>query len=199
MLYGLLDYDGYICKSYYASTSRGEGDIEQIEKVLDDLTTNAISKIAQLDNDFDIKLVISGHTYKKDIYPSYKSKRTKNEYLGVFRDYIKETRKNELTCVPQLEADDVLVMMYKELSQKKDTGVIVFSDDKDLRYYCPDYCKINITEQIDYQQDYYNKQLEQMLIGDKEDNIQGINKVGEKTAEKLLKNNGYSLESVIKI
>ena len=76
---------------------------------------------------------------------------------------------------------------------------VVFSDDKDLRYYNPQYCKININEEISYELDYEKKQLMQLLIGDKEDDIAGISKVGEKTAEKLLDMYGWNIDSVIEI
>lgn len=189
MAYALLDYDGYICKAYYAAIGRDErADLEEMEEILNNLTECAKEK-----SGLEIKKVISGHTYKKDIYPSYKNHRKKDEGLGMFRDYIKLSHE-DLVCVPQLEADDVITMMYDKYPDS-----IVFSDDKDLRYYCPIYCKINLTEEISCQDDYINKQIAQMLYGDKEDGIDGIPKVGEKTAIKLLDMYGYDIKSVIKI
>ena len=44
----------------------------------------------------------------------------------------------------------------------------------------------------------WSRQLEQMMAGDSEDNIKGIPKIGMKTAEKILTNTGYSIESVIR-
>lgn len=189
MAYALLDYDGFICKAYYAAVARNEmADIEEMEDVLNSLTECAKEK-----SGLEIKKVISGHTYKKDIYPSYKNHRKRNEGLGMFRDYIKIAHE-DLICVPQLEADDVITMMYDKYPDS-----IVFSDDKDLRYYCPIYCKINLTEEISCQDNFTEKQLEQMIIGDKEDGIDGIPKVGEKTAKKLLDMYGYNIKSVIEI
>jgi len=194
MLHGLLDYDGYICKAFYASVAREENEIEDMMNVLDELTKSAQYKLDQIDKNNRLIKVVSGHTYKKDIYPSYKSKRKRNEDLGMFREYVLTEMSDTLIKIPQLEADDVLIMMYEELD-----NAIVFSDDKDLRYYCPNYCKINLTEEISEQKDYIKKQLEQMLIGDKEDCIDGIPKVGEKTAEKLLDMYGYNLKSVVEV
>lgn len=199
MLYGLLDYDGYICKAFYASIARDENEIEDMMNVLNELTDSAQYKLDQVDKNNKLIKVVSGHTYKKDIYPSYKSKRKRNEDLGMFRDYVLTEMSDELVRVPQLEADDVLTMMYERYNNLKGQKAIVFSDDKDLRYYCPEYCKINLTEEISEQKDYIKKQLEQMLIGDKEDCIDGIPKVGEKTAEKLLDMYGYNLKAVIEV
>lgn len=192
--FALLDYDGFICKAFYASIARDEVDIENMLKVLDDLTRTATEKVELLsDSDYKIIKIISGHTFKKDIYPSYKMNRKRNEYLGIFRDYVKENFK-DLVSNPVLEADDLIIMMYE---QYKDC--IVFSDDKDLRYYCPNYCKININETPALEENNNEKILEQMLIGDKEDNINGVPKVGEVTARKLLTKMGYSLDNVIRI
>ena len=168
---GLLDFDGYICKAFYASIAR----------LKDNFGHGAVIK------------VISGHTYKKDVYPSYKLGRKRNEDLGAFREYVKLTYE-DLKIVPNLEADDVITMMAEDLG-----NCIVFSDDKDLRYYNPQYCKININEEIGYEADYKKKQLIQLLVGDKEDDIAGIPKVGEKTAEKLLDMYGWNIDSVIEI
>ena len=190
---GLLDFDGYICKAFYASIARGEDDFEEMISVLDDLTNAAVSKLESKFGSGEIVKVISGHSYKKDVYPSYKSGRKRNEDLGAFREYVKLTL-TDLMIVPYLEADDVITMMASNLKD-----CVVFSDDKDLRYYNPQYCKININEEISYELDYEKKQLMQLLIGDKEDDIAGISKVGEKTAEKLLDMYGWNIDSVIEI
>lgn len=190
----LFDYDGFICKAFYASVARNELDIDSMLKVLNDLTNTAEEKVSLLsDGDYKIIKVISGHTFKKDIYPSYKQSRKKNEYLGVFRDFVKENF-TDLCLVSILEADDVIIMLYERYKD-----AIVFSDDKDLRYYCPNYCKININETPALEEDNEKAILEQMLIGDKEDSITGVPKVGEVTSRKLLEKNGYSLENVIRI
>ena len=199
---GLFDYDGFICKAFYASIARNEGELEQIEQVLIDLTKSATDKVRKLKEDKSDKVIVrlfaSGHTYKKDIYPSYKAHRKKDEYLGVFREYILDKYKDKIIRIDQLEADDVITMEYQKALQEGDYPIVI-SDDKDLRYYNPFYCKINITEEPSYEDDWENKILEQMLIGDKEDGITGIPKVGEKTAEKLLRLKGYTLSSVIQI
>lgn len=190
---GLLDFDGYICKAFYASVARGEDGFEEMIKVLEDLTQAALEKLEDTFGSGELIKVISGHTYKKDVYPSYKSKRKRNDDLGVFREYVKLTY-DDLVVVPNLEADDVIIMMADNLGK-----CIVFSDDKDLRYYHPQHCKININEKIERETDHKKKQLIQLLVGDKEDNIAGVPKVGEKTAEKLLDMYGWNVDSVIEI
>lgn len=201
--YALLDYDGYICKSFYANKD-DMMNFESAEKILKDLTQCAKEKACKWFNakpyEINIIKVVSGHSWKKDIYPSYKRTRKRDEFLGLYRQAIIEKMK-DLVIVPQLEADEVLIALSDYIRAVHKGNSIVFSDDKDLRYYTEKYCKINILEQVveQHPDELLYNQLEQMLIGDKEDNIQGIPKVGEKTAEKLLKQVGYNFDNVIKL
>lgn len=198
--YALLDYDGYVCKSYYAN-KEDIIDLEKARQILEDLEECAQEKAAEFfgvrKNDIKVLRIMSGHSWKKDIYPSYKQTRKRDEYLGVYRNYIKENM--GVTYVEQLEADEILVVLKQYFDRVAHKKCIIFSDDKDLRYYSSNYCKINITEEVQELDDVENwmKQLEQMLIGDSQDNIKGIPKVGEATAPKLLNNYGYSVNGVI--
>lgn len=201
IIYALLDYDGYVCKSFYANKD-DKSDLNKAEEILDDLTFSALNKTADYFNvsptNVMVLPIMSGHCWKKDIYPSYKRQRQRNELLGIYRDRIKQYKK--IICIDNLEADEVLVLLHQYL-QDKDINHIIFSDDKDLKYYAEHYCKINITEKPVQLEliEMWGKQLEQLIAGDSEDNITGIPKVGMKTAEKILSVNGYNLNSVIKI
>lgn len=198
----LLDFDGYICKSFYANKD-DMMDFGKAESILMDLYFAAINKTAKHFNCNPSQVmaiaIISGHSWKKDIYPSYKRTRTRDEFLGMYRQIISERK--YITKVEPLEADELLIILNDYIRDFEGGKSIIFSDDKDLRYYAPNYCKINITEQIveqDPQALIYN-QLAQMLIGDKEDNIKGVPKIGEKTANKILSQYGYTFRNVIKI
>lgn len=199
MNYALLDFDGYICKSFFAN-KEDMMDFEHAEQILKDLMEAARVKAQEFfEGPVKVFPVVSSHSWKKDIYPSYKRQRTRDDFLGVYREDI--IKRYKPVSVEQLEADETLIMIADYLRAIGNNNYIIFSDDKDLRYYTERYCKINITESIveqDPQELIYN-QLVQMLVGDKEDNIQGVPKVGEKTAPKLLEQYGYTLEGVIKI
>lgn len=198
----LLDYDGYICKSFYAN-KEDMMDFHSAERILNDLVESAIYKSMEYfkctRDDLKVLSIISGHSWKKEIYPSYKRTRKRDEFLGMYRQIISERK--YITKVEPLEADELLIIVNDYIKAFEDGKCIVFSDDKDLRYYADTYCKINITEQVveqDPQSLIYN-QLAQMLIGDKEDNINGVPKIGEKTANKILSQTGYTLKNVIRI
>lgn len=202
MNYALLDFDGYICKSFYAN-KEDMMNMDSAENILLDLYQAAMTKthdyFRDRTNPIKVLPIVSGHSWKKDIYPSYKRQRKRDEYLGIYRERIIE--KYKPIIIETLEADEVIVMIADYLRAIGEENYIIFSDDKDLRYYTERYCKINITEQVVEQepQSLIYNQLAQMLIGDREDNIQGIPKVGEKTAPKLLEQYGFTLEGVIQI
>lgn len=198
MKYALLDYDGYVCKSLYAAIS--SGDISEAPRILNELTQSAIDRTSKYFDDRPIEVikVMSGHSWKKDVYPTYKAKRKKDPRIKEFRDWVLETDDTILKVEP-LEADEVLVIIHDYLSNYNIDDCIVFSDDKDLHYVTLLNCKINTTEEVDIRYDE-NKLFCQMLAGDKEDNVDGINKVGMKTADKLLnEKGGYNLTNVIEI
>lgn len=181
--YALLDYDGFICKAFYAATKNSETDIEQAFEILDNLTNTAIDKANKYFNtECRVLKFTSAHTFKKDIYPDYKAKRTKNELLGYFRDVII----SEYNCIRKLglEADDLICShIYNGIREDS----LVFSDDKDMVDFSQYLCGINLTEepiQLTYK-DRIKAQSIHYLKGDKEDNITGIPNVGQAKAEKI--------------
>ena len=197
--YALLDFDGYICKAFYAAVARNkEASFEEMDEILESLTQAAIAKTNKYFDYSKIIKVVSGHTFKKDVYPSYKRARKRNELLGQYRDYVINSDKT-IFKLPLLEADDVCISIDNYLNMRNgDPRSIIFSDDKDLRKYCLGYyCKINLTEEVDYPQEYDTAPFIQMLTGDKEDNVKGIPLVGEKKATKFLDETSYDLESVV--
>lgn len=199
IVYALLDYDGFICKSYFAN-KEDMTNIESAKLILNDLKNSARQKTAEYFNTSIANVLVlpimSGHSWKKDIYPSYKRTRVRDEFLGLYRDQIKAEK--DSIYIDNLEADELIIVIHQYL-RAVNTDHIIFSDDKDLKYYATDYCKINTTEQPELlnEVEMWSRQLEQMMAGDSEDNIKGIPKVGMKTAEKMLTVAGYSIENVI--
>lgn len=192
----LLDFDGYICKAYYATISKGSTDFDGMLALLEELVESAKSKV---DEDADINYYISGHTYKKDIYPSYKASRKKDPLLGEFREFVKLYYEDKI-IKDNVEADDLIVMDYERYAKVRNP--VVFSDDKDLRYYCKTYCKINLSEEIVEQDEKEIEQhrIIQFLTGDREDNVQGVYGIGEKKAIiELNKLGGITIENVIRV
>lgn len=193
----LLDFDGYICKAYYVTISKGSTDFDEMLALLEELVESSKSKLDEQDI---VKYYISGHTYKKDIYPSYKANRKKDSLLGEFREFVKLYYEDKI-IKDNVEADDLIVLDY-EVYNKTGFTPVVFSDDKDLRYYCKRYCKINLSEEIVEQDEKEMEQhrIIQFLTGDREDNVQGVYGIGEKKAIiELNKLGGITIENVIRV
>lgn len=196
----LLDYDGYIAKSYYAGRNKEEpNNFEECYRCLFNMEGYAIEKAMKFFNcgyeDLHIIRAVSGHTYKKDLYPSYKANREQDEYLGMYRTDIKERYKKEITLIEYLEADDVLVMVNELFRDDS----IVFSDDKDLHKYCKWTCGLNEEKVINKDKYGFVAQLVQLASGDSIDNIKGCPNYGEKKTETYLKRNGYDIYNIIKL
>lgn len=197
--YAILDFDGYICKAYYAAKAEGKNDFEEIDEILDYLVQAAYNKAFKFfGQGVWLFNVISGHTIKKDIYPSYKLTRKRDEYLGLYREHCKHVY--ELIKVPQLEADDVCLSIDEYFNSEPTSilSTILFSDDKDLKNYVKGYyCKININEEIERPCLYAEAPYAQMIAGDSEDNVKGIPNIGMKKAYKYLDETNYDMECVV--
>ena len=115
----------------------------------------------------------------------YKGNRKKGDKPYIF-PAIKEYLRQEwnFISVPELEADD-LVSIYH-----KDPLTTICSPDKDVLYQnIGEHYNYGKAEKVICLEDYDIEFLwTQMLMGDSTDGIQGIPKVGEKTAEIWLKN-----------
>lgn len=196
----LLDYDGFIARAFYAGYDpEYPDDYSGCLDKLNEMEKDAIDKALEFfgdENELYITYrVVSGHSFKKDFYPTYKAQRKNDEALGDFRNIIK--RRNDITVIiaDYLEADDYIV-----LSNECDRDCsIVFSDDKDLHKYCKWTCKLGHDDQISKDRFSKKAQLIQMITGDSCDNIKGVPQFGEAKAEKYLNNVGYTLDAVIRL
>jgi DNA polymerase-1 len=146
----------------------------------------------------------SNSSIRKSIYPQYKANRRKddmNEYKYESYLYQKSRIKQYLEeiFVRQVEmhdneADD-LIAYYCKIS--KDEKIIIFSADKDLTQLISEHVTIYspITKQYFKSGDmismnkvdipHYNVLLTKIFTGDKSDNIEGIQGLGEKTLVKF--------------
>lgn len=197
--YAILDYDGFICKAFYAAIARD--DLDSAGQILDDLTDTAIAKAISYFSDDNIKIIlaVSSHSWKRDSFEDYKASRKKNEFLSIFRDTVIDNT-NDIIKIKGLEADEIIAILSKYLYENHE-DFIVFSDDKDLHYITNRYCKVNIEQEIqEYDELIHNEFYAQLLAGDSEDDIKGIPKVGIKTGMKLLsERGGFNLDNVISI
>ena len=129
----------------------------------------------------EYNLYLTGkNNFRYSIYPEYKAHRPKEKpfWLEPIRQYLIATFNAEV--IDGMEADDAL-----GLNQTDDT--IICSIDKDLlmipgkhfNFVKNEFCEVNEFEGLKH---FYK----QCLMGDRSDNIKGIEKIGTKKADKIL-------------
>lgn len=148
---------------------------------------------------------VSAPTFRHEIYKEYKGTRKQmdpelKEQVPVMKEVL---RAMGVLIMEQagLEADDILGTMAK-CAEKEGMEVSLISGDRDLLQIASDHIKIRIPKTKGGKtevKDYYAKDVIaeyqvdpiqfidlKALMGDASDNIPGVPKVGQKTAEKLM-------------
>jgi len=152
-------------------------------------------------------------TFRKEIYEDYKAHRDPppDELLENI-PYIKEIVKGldiPVLEVPGVEADDVIGTLAKQ-AEADGADVVIVSPDKDFKQLLSD--KVSIYKPAKGDQDFEIKTGETFreeygldpaqfvdilaLMGDSSDNVPGVYGIGEKTAQKLLREHD-SVENLI--
>ncbi len=205
----LVDGSSYLFRAYHAlpplmtSKNQPTGAIKGV-----------ISMIRKLEQDFPgSKMVVvfdaKGKTFRHDMYEEYKANRPPMpEDLGVQIQPIHEIVRAmglPLLIVEGVEADDVIGTLADEATSKG-IDVVISTGDKDMAQLVSDHVTL-INTMTDTRMDRegvvekFGVKPEQIidylaLVGDKVDNIPGVNKCGPKTAVKWLQT-WSSLDEVI--
>ena len=160
-----LHSDAKICKA-------------DVDLVLDDLG-------ASLEADDYVVALTDSKNFRKDVLPSYKSNRKdkrKPLALKELREYV--IKKHRGVIWDNLEADDVMGIMATEPT---DEERIVVTIDKDLKTVPCNLSSdgLHVERIPERMADYWF--MIQTLTGDKVDGYDGVEGIGIKTAEKLIK------------
>lgn len=136
--------------------------------------------------------------FRYDIFPDYKKSRHKpgNRKPVVYtalRDWLLEHQPVKHQYLPGCEGDDALGIL-------QDEDTVICTIDKDLR--CIPGRHYNFDKGLKYEvghQEAHEFFLTQALAGDPTDGIPGCPGIGMKTAEKALKKDGYTWDTVLKV
>lgn len=184
---------------YNEGINRCENELLKIQNYVDQLMLDDISGI-------ELFITTCSNNFRNKIYPDHKANRKRNKYVWLLRSHY---QMNGATYSDELEADDLIAIRAKELGYD---NCVIISIDKDLRqipgmhwsyykvkskdhYGNPILNEFGIEEKeyrqksIDFvsKEDAENCLWKQVLTGDSGDNIKGLHRVGEKTADKILK------------
>ena len=205
----LVDGSSYLFRAFYAlpdlRTARGQptgamrGVISMLQKLCDDYPESSVVVV------FDAP----GKTFRDEIYGEYKATRAAmpddlRSQIGPLHELI-QVMGLPLLVVPDVEADDVIGTLAKQASEKK-IDTIISTSDKDLAQLVNEHVTLMDTMKNEFLNPdgvvaKFGVRPDQIidylaLMGDKVDNIPGVEKCGPKTAVKWLDAYG-SLEGVV--
>jgi DNA polymerase-1 len=176
--------------------------------------TGTLNMVNSLINKFNpdnlvVAFDIGGSKYRKELFVDYKANRNKMEddlrkQFPVVKKCLKEMG-IKLLEIKDVEADDSMSALAKKVSEMGYIAVLVTSD-KDLRQMVSENILMLDTKEADKNPEPYgiegvferegvypNKMIEKLsLMGDKADNIPGIEGIGDKTAVKLINKYGHA-------
>lgn len=205
----LVDGSSYLYRAYHAmpplTNSDGEstgtiyGVINMLRKLIRDYQPEHMAVV------FDAK----GKTFRNDLYAEYKATRPPmpddlREQIAPIHEIVKAMGL-PLLCVDNVEADDVIGTLAKQATA---AGIetVISTGDKDMAQLVSEHVTLvntmnNTKTDIPAVKEKFGLTPQQIvdylaLMGDKVDNIPGVDSVGPKTATKLLQQYG-SLQGVI--
>tara|TARA_Y100001973_G_scaffold102281_1_gene167006 strand:- start:1759 stop:2442 length:684 start_codon:yes stop_codon:yes gene_type:complete len=155
-----------------------------------------LQDIKELLNADKFVLTLTGrNNWRKDVLPTYKSNRKGKRKPVVYKalkQYLIDTYKTAL--FDRLEADDLMGLLQTDPSNSEET--VIVSEDKDMMtipglLYRPIRPEMGI--QLVTSEAADRNHLLQALTGDSTDGYGGCPGIGPKTAEKILKENDWSL------
>ena len=195
----LVDGSSYLYRAYHAlpplTTSKNQptgaikGVISMIKKILTDHPESPLAVV------FDAK----GKTFRHDMYSEYKANRP-----PMPEDLVQQIEPIhqiitlmgiKLIMIPGVEADDVIGTLAEQARQKR-LDTVISTGDKDMtQLVCKNVSVVNtmsgellnesgVLKKFGVEPKYITDYL--ALIGDKSDNVPGVEKVGPKTAVKWL-------------
>ena len=195
----LVDGSSYLYRAYHAlpplTTSKNQptgaikGVISMIKKILIDHPESPLAVV------FDAK----GKTFRHDMYSEYKANRPPMpedlvQQIAPIHQII-TLMGIKLIMIPGVEADDVIGTLAEQARQKR-LDTVISTGDKDMtQLVCKNVSVVNtmsgellnesgVLKKFGVEPKYITDYL--ALIGDKSDNVPGVEKVGPKTAVKWL-------------
>lgn len=146
----------------------------------------------------DVVLVVGDkNNWRKQYYPDYKANRKDKEKPVMYDIILNELYSNyDIVSLPNLEADDTCRIISED-NQNYATRKLLVSIDKDFHSFpCELYDPLHDKQyNINQAEADYNL-MKQIIMGDKADNIRGLEGYGEIKATKFMDDEPRTLEDV---
>lgn len=146
----------------------------------------------------DVILVVGDqNNWRKSYCSDYKANRKDKEKPVMYDIILNELYSNyEVVSLPNLEADDTCRIIYED-NQNYNTRKLLVSIDKDFHSFpCELYDPLHDKEFVINQAEADYNLMKQIIIGDKADNIQGLEGYGEVKTAKFLDSEPHTLDDV---
>lgn len=200
----LVDGSNLIFRAYYATEKNDQTNLDNVPINAVRTLINMINKIISDEKpDYFFIGLDTGHaTFRHKMYEEYKGKRdAAPEKLKVQFPIVKELFESmgiKFFYTDEYEADDLIASYARKY--ENELKVKIITGDKDLLQLVDDNIevltpKMGFAKEVNYTYDVFfekytfepKKMIDyKALVGDSSDNIIGINKLGDKTAKKLL-------------
>lgn len=146
----------------------------------------------------DVILVVGDqNNWRKQYHPDYKANRKDKEKPVMYDIILKELYNNyEVVSLPNLEADDTCRIIYED-NKNYPVRKLLVSIDKDFHSFpCELYDPLHDKQYVINQTEADYNLMKQIIMGDKADNIQGLEGYGEVKTTKFLDDEPRTLEDV---
>lgn len=146
----------------------------------------------------DVILVIGDqNNWRKQYHPDYKANRKDKEKPPMYDIILNELYSNyEIVSLPNLEADDTCRIISED-NKNYPTRKILVSIDKDFHSFpCELYDPLHDKQYVVNEQEAEYNLMKQIIMGDKADNIQGLEGYGEVKTTKFLDSEPHILDDV---
>ena len=146
----------------------------------------------------DVILVVGDkNNWRKQYYPDYKANRKDKEKPVMYDIVLNEIYNNyNVQSLPNLEADDTCRIIYED-NKTFPTRKLLVSIDKDFHSFpCELYDPLHDKQYVINQAEADYNLMKQIIMGDKADNIQGLDGYGEVKTVKFLDSEPHILDDV---
>ena len=185
----LVNIEGYNPDIFVEAYDLQKG-LKFIDEFIEDLKARFLTN--------DVVLVVGDrNNWRKEYHPDYKANRKDKEKPPMYDIVLNKLfDKYEVVSLPNLEADDTCRIIYED-NKNYATRKILVSIDKDFHSFpCELYDPLHDKQFVINEQEAEYNLMKQIIMGDKADNIQGLEGYGEVKATKFLDSEPHTLDDV---
>lgn len=185
----LVNIEGYNPDIFVEGFNKRKG-LDYIDNFIEDLKARFLTN--------DVILVVGDkNNWRKEYYPDYKANRKDKEKPPMYDIILNELyNKYEIVSLPNLEADDTCRIIYED-NQNYAVRKLLVSIDKDFHSFpCELYDPLHDKQYVINEAEANYNLMKQIIMGDKADNIRGLEGYGEVKTLKFLDDEPRTLEDV---